>query len=79
MGNKIPDDLVKELWEIRFNKLMQSEIQSWQFYRELLEKKKELLTELNMTEVVKEIMQDEARHIELAKMLLSLVQRKDQK
>ncbi len=63
----------KELWQIRFQKILQLEQESFEFYQKLLKDKKELVDRMAIEATLKQIMQDEGRHIQIARDLLKIV------
>ena len=63
----------KELWQIRFKKILQLEEESFEFYQKLLKEKAEILEKAGAKSTIQEIMKDEGRHIRIAKDLLKLV------
>ena len=64
---------VRELWQIRFLKILELEQESFTFYQKLLKEKSALLEESGIQPMIKQIMQDEGRHIRIAKELVRLV------
>ena len=58
---------VKELWRIRFGKILELEQESFHFYQKLLKEKSALLEEAGIQPLIKQILQDEGRHIRIAK------------
>lgn len=64
---------VRELWRIRFLKILELEEDSRNFYQKILEEKADLLEEAGVKSIVKQIMRDEERHIRIARELVSLV------
>lgn len=62
----------RELWRLRFQKILQLEEESHEFYQKLLKEKTALLEEAGVKSILKEILGDEARHIKIAKELLHL-------
>lgn len=64
---------VKELWRIRFLKILELEQDSFNFYQKLLKEKAALLEEAGIKPMIKQIMQDEGRHIRIAKDLVRLI------
>ena len=64
---------VRELWQIRFLKILELEQESFNFYQKLLKEKPALLEEAGIKPLIKQIMQDEGRHIRIAKDLLRIV------
>ena len=63
----------RELWSIRFGKILELELESFHFYERLLEEKSSLLKDAGLEPVIKQIMRDEGKHIRIAKDLLELV------
>lgn len=63
----------KELWRIRFEKILQLEQESFDFYQKLLKEKGDLLEEAGIKSTLKQILSDEGRHIRIAKDLVHLV------
>lgn len=63
----------KELWQIRFQKILQLEQESFEFYQKLLKEKKEIVEKTGIASTLKEIMRDEGRHIRIARDLLKIV------
>lgn len=64
---------VRELWRIRFQKILELEEDSFNFYLKLLREKSDLLEETGVKPVLKQILRDEGRHIRIARDLLRLV------
>lgn len=64
---------VRELWRIRFLKVLQLEEESCNFYERLLKEKSSLLEESGVGSIIKQIMHDEEKHIRIAKELVRLV------
>lgn len=63
----------KELWRIRFEKILQLEQESFDFYQKLLKEKGDLLEEAGIKSTLKQILSDEGKHIRIAKELVHLV------
>lgn len=63
----------RELWQIRFLRILQLEQESFDFYKKLLTEKGPLLEKAGIQSVLKKILQDEGRHIRIAKDLVRLV------
>ena len=63
----------KKLWRIRFEKILELEEESFNFYKKLLKEKSALLKETDLETLIKQIMRDEGRHIHIAKELLQIV------
>ena len=66
----------RELWKLRFLRILQLEEESFEFYRRLLKQKSSLLAKGGVQPILKEILRDEGRHIRIAKELLRLVDQK---
>ena len=63
----------KELWQIRFQKILALEKDSFDFYGNLLEEKSALLKEAGLDSTIQQIRRDEGKHIRIAAELLRLV------
>lgn len=63
----------RELWQIRFQKILQLEEESFEFYQKLLKEKAKILEKTETKSTIQEIMRDEGKHIRIAKDLLKLV------
>ena len=63
----------KELWQIRFQKILDLERDSFDFYQKLLKERAALLQASGLESVIKQIMRDEGKHIRIATELLRLV------
>lgn len=63
----------KELWQIRFQRILELEEESFEFYKKLLKERSEVLEKTGIAPTIKKIMSDEGRHIRIAKDLLALV------
>jgi len=64
---------VRELWRIRFLKILELEEESRNFYQKILREKADLLEEAGVKSIVKQIMRDEEKHIRIARELVCLV------
>ncbi len=62
----------KELWRLRFMKILELEQASFGFYQKLLKKKSGLLHQAGIEPILKQILRDEARHIRIARELVRL-------
>ena len=62
----------RELWQIRFQRILALEEESFEFYKKLLNEKREILEKTGVKHTIKQIMSDEGRHIRIAKDLLRL-------
>lgn len=60
----------RELWRIRFLKILDLEQESFNFYQRLLKEKSALLEEYGIKPLIQQIMRDEGRHIRIAKDLI---------
>lgn len=69
---------VRELWRIRFLKILELEQESFNFYQKLLKENAGLLEESGVKPTLQQIMRDEGRHIRIARDLLGMVQRSQQ-
>ena len=63
----------RELWRLRFLKILQLEEESFEFYKKLLKEKRILLEKSGLKPLLMRILRDEGRHIRLAKDLVRLV------
>lgn len=63
---------VQKLWQLRFQKVLELEEESFEFYRKLLKEKSEVLEEAGIKPLIKQIMKEEGRHIRIAKELLAI-------
>ncbi|MBI4387893.1 MAG: hypothetical protein HY582_02480 [Candidatus Omnitrophica bacterium] len=72
-------DQFKELWEIRFQRLLDVENDSINFYKQLLEKNKLILEGTKAKEMLEKILQEEAKHAKIAYQLLQVVKPKKRK
>ena len=63
----------RELWQIRFQRILELEQESFEFYQKLLKEKKDILEKTCIQSTLKQIMQDEGRHMRIAKDLLKIV------
>lgn len=63
----------RDLWRIRFLRILQLEEESFEFYQKLLKEKAGLLEQTGVASTLKQIMRDEGRHIRIAKDLLRIV------
>ena len=66
----------KELWEIRFQKILEGEKEALLFYHNLLKGNEQLFRDTKAKRMLEEIRRDEAKHVRIARHLLNLVQRK---
>ena len=62
----------KELWHIRFQRVLELEEESFHFYQKLLKEKSKLLEEAGVKHALEKIMRDEGRHIRIARELVRL-------
>ena len=63
----------RELWQIRFQRILELEQESFEFYQKLLKEEKDILEKTAVQSTLKKIMQDEGRHMRIAKDLLKIV------
>lgn len=66
----------KELWEIRFLKIVTLEKGGFLFYRHLLRKNKELFEGTEAKVILEGIVHDELRHSKIARTLLKIARNK---
>ena len=69
-------DQLKDLWIMRFNKILQMEKDSFAFYQSLLQKYEKMLDGTPVKMKLEKLMKEEARHIRLAKNLLQTLEGK---
>ncbi len=67
---------LKELWEMRFQKIYDLEQESFEFYKNLLEKNGSILKKTKASEYLKKLMKEEARHAKIARRLLDVIKEK---
>lgn len=70
--------LYKELWALRFQKMLALEEQSIQDYGKLLKECAKLKTEETVTEKLMELIADETRHAKYVRELLKIVDRQEE-
>jgi rubrerythrin len=70
-------DHVQKLWYLRFLKVLELEEESFEFYKKLIEERSTLLEAAGIKSTLKQIMQDEGRHIRIARDLIRFVQPKE--
>lgn len=63
---------VRELWCIRFERVLELEQESFDFYQKLLKEKPGLLEDAGIKNTLEQIMRDEAKHIRIARELVRL-------
>lgn len=66
-------DQHRELWRIRFERILQLEQESLEFYKKLLKEKDAVLEEAGIKSLLKEIAADEGHHVHIAKDLLRVI------
>lgn len=66
------DEVLKELWKIRFEKLLKLEKDSAGMYEQLLDQYPDLLSESGLDQILKQIIKDEKKHIKVAEELFQL-------
>ena len=64
---------VFELWECRFKKLLQLEVSALHGYRDILKRYSHMLDGSRIKLIIRGIMRDEIRHVEIGKRLLKIV------
>jgi len=69
--------MLKELWILRFAKLVAMEKEAYCFYRKLLVEKKKYLEGTRAEKILQGIMEDEMEHIRIANELLRIARRQD--
>lgn len=67
---------LKELWEMRFLRILDGEREAFHFYRMLLKRNQELLAEIRAQSVLEKMMRDELKHTRIALELVRLVKEK---
>lgn len=67
----------KELWEIRFQKILEGEKEALLFYRNLLKENEQLFRDTKAKRMLEDIRRDEAKHVRIARRLLNLVRQKN--
>lgn len=66
----------KQLWEMRFQKILQGEKDAVTFYEAMLEKNESILDSVHLKEMLEEIKRDEQKHVRIANQLLQFVKQK---
>ena len=69
------DDLL-ELWELRFHKILQLEAEAHKAYKLMLKNYSHILVGSRLKPMLREIMSDEKRHVQIALELLKIVEAK---
>ncbi|HXV28016.1 MAG TPA: hypothetical protein VD913_03535 [bacterium] len=64
---------LKELWRIRFEKILEGEEQASLFYENLLKDNQPFLKGTRLKDDLEQIKKDEIRHAEIARKLIQLV------
>ena len=67
------DEQLRELWKLRFQKILQAEEGSFLFYKNLLEKNQGILVGTKAKALLEKIMNEEKEHIRVAYRLLTIV------
>jgi len=67
---------LRELWEMRFLRILQEEKDAHRFYGRLLKKNQELLIGFRADAVLREIAKDELKHARIARELVRIVRKK---
>ncbi|PIQ85062.1 MAG: hypothetical protein COV74_10725 [Candidatus Omnitrophica bacterium CG11_big_fil_rev_8_21_14_0_20_45_26] len=70
------DEHLKQLWTIRFRKIVNLEKEAYRFYQGLLAHYPDVLEGTKTKKLLEQIMKDEAKHAKIAHQLLQLVKRK---
>ena len=73
----ISDKIVKEVWAIRFQKIIKVEKEGFLFYRRLLRKNKVMFEGTKAKAILESMTRDELKHFRIAQELLRIL--KDQK
>ena len=68
-------DQLKELWRIRFEKILHEEEESFFFYKNLIEENKDILKDLKSGPILEQIMNDEKKHAKVARRLLKIIEK----
>ncbi len=66
----------KELWEIRFQKILDGEKAALVFYKDLMQSYKMIIEGTKLQKILEHIAQEEAKHARIAHELLNLVRKK---
>ncbi len=66
----------EELWTARFQKILDGEEKSLAFYKQLLEENESLISNTKAKDLLKEILCDEVRHVQIARKLIDIVSKK---
>ena len=68
-----PDRHNKELWELRFRRILELEIESYLFYKRLIQENGELLSRMEARDVLEKIMREELQHAKKAQELVRMI------
>lgn len=66
----------KDLWLIRFQKILEGEKEAFFFYQNLLKMNEAILEGTETKEILEQIKRDEAKHAIIAQQLVSLIKQK---
>lgn len=66
----------KELWEIRFLKIVDLEKEGFLFYRQLLREYKDVFEDSEAKKILEGISRDELRHTKIVRSLLKMIKNK---
>ena len=72
-GKKMLKKQFKELWQLRFRRILDGEKESYIFYKGLLRKNEGLLEGTKYQKILEEIMRDEVKHIRIVRQLIQLI------
>ena len=67
------ENQLRNLWKIRFEKILYIEQESWTFYRNILKEHRSLLENTKAGELLEKIIEDEVRHTRIAMELIRMV------
>ncbi len=70
------DNALKELWQIRFLRILNLEKEGFRFYRRLLKENGSLFEGTKAKSVLEQIMREELKHVRIAGALLKLLREK---
>lgn len=70
------DKEFKELWEMRFQKILKLEKEGFLFYRHLLRKNKALFSGTQAKNVLQQLALDELKHAKMVRLLMKIVKNK---
>ena len=70
------DKHLRELWKLRFQKILGLEKEALIFYSDLLKKHESILNGTNAKDLLESIAKDEAQHVQIAKELVRILEKK---